>query len=256
MPHATRASETVISVDPHTGRVTDVKSLDGFRSYGNAGVMDAASRAALVLKMRAAAHVMDNAFLVIQGHLTALRISNATPIGVVASVADVIRGKVNDIFGLSIPVLSAPDEVIKSVSSAVKMLENNFRAQMVPKISQVAAGTYAPETWFKQLGIYVEGVQSILGDLDDTSTATLVSETIDDVVADAVRIGGKVAQAAEEVAYKAKAGVESTLSYMPLIVGGAVILIGLLVASNLTAPLRALSGYSPRRRRRRRQLKR
>lgn len=232
-----RAAEAVISVD-ESGRVLRVaRDRESVRGFGAADrPLSSAERAMLVLKMQAVAHAIQNGFWAAQGRLKVLSTTSSLP---AAQAYEIVRGFLKSVTGASLPVGAAPAEVIKNVSNALTTLEGGFKSRVIPAIEQVKSGTLHPDRWFAMAAPYVDGIKSILNELDEGSMSALVGKTVDDLVADAKKVGLKAADLGSKLP-----------DYLPFILvglGGLFLfqmLAPTLLASALARP--RLSGYNTR----------
>jgi hypothetical protein len=233
-----RASQVVIDVDPASGRVT------GLNGYGAAP--SGAELLALSIKMQGVAHAIQNGFYMAQGRLAVLRATSAAP---PMQAIELVKGLFKSMTGITLPgpTVAAPAEVIKNVENALTTLERGFKERVVPAIERVKTGELEPDRWFKMAAPYADGIVSILNEVNESGGAVLVSDAINGMIADAKRLGIKGSEAFDQ----GKDAFGKMLPYLPWLIGGFAILYAFNTL-RVFMPFRGLSGYTPKRRSRRR----
>lgn len=221
-----RASEAVIDVQG--GRVVGVRSKNASTSPGF-GDLSAADRQLLLLKMQGVVYAIRNGFYAAQGRLNVLSVTSKIP---TAALYEVVRSILPDFIGQRLPVGAAPEEVVKNVSNALKTLQRSFETLVIPAMEEVKAGKLPPDRWFAMTRPYIDGIKSILDEIGESSLGSLVVKSAQDFIDQAKSIGVKMPDVGNKL-----------LDVLPLILG----VMGLLLVAQVTAPLRALSGTSPKR---------
>ena len=130
-----------------------------------------------------------------------------------------------------------PPETRTAVRNALITMRNNFETQVPAAYQKVLAGDMEPDRFFNITQTYVDGLRSVLAELDETTNASLLFQSTKDTAQDVAAFLSK-----------AKAGVEATFSNLPLIVT----LLGVIAVTMLIRKIPGFDGYSKPRKRVRR----